>query len=72
MNKWISVKDQLPENDDSVLVYWPENLGYEMVLDFIEDGCWFVWDQLDESTTAPYTHWRHLPKPPATLLNQVI
>jgi hypothetical protein len=66
---WISVKDQLPENDDSVIVYWPENLGYEMVLDFIEDGCWFVWDQLDESTTAPYTHWMHLPKPPATLLN---
>jgi hypothetical protein len=69
MNKWISVKDKLPENNDSVLVYWEENLVYEMVLDFIEDGCWFVWSQLDEPTTAPYTHWMHLPTPPAILLN---
>ncbi len=60
-NKWISVKDQLPENTKNVLVWQPQNLNTRMTR--FSHGLW----QFEKGTQARYesvTHWMPLPKPP--------
>lgn len=77
MSEWISVKDRLPENDDSVLVcaftgadrqvvfeahYWP----YPTNAYGDQQGAWQNCDhdgpyQLDSTTI---THWMPMPAPP--------
>ena len=78
MSEWISVKNELPEEGDMVFVYWPSDYGGEIALDFIEDGCWSDWTELEKITETtngdycgevPYTHWMRLPEPPNRILN---
>ncbi len=59
--EWISVKDRLPENYDSVLVYCKGNSS-------IVDVCSYS-DSIGFMGIAPYwieliTHWMPLPEPP--------
>lgn len=58
MSEWISVKDRLPENNNPILVYMPEEKGwlrYGISIGIIDDGT----DDKDE-----VTHWMPLPLPP--------
>ena len=55
---WISVKDRLQENDDSVLVGWAGNVSI---------GWWDEFWRMDFSVKfLEVTHWRPLPLPPYT------
>jgi hypothetical protein len=71
---WISVDERLPENDDKVLVYVPNNKHTKTMIDrwamqreasiefssvTIETG--FMWDEYEFEGV---THWQPLPAPP--------
>lgn len=70
--KWVSVEDGLPElRDDSVLAYFSDNGGIDMV--HIEDYFGDITNGLDEGGKQLYTkwyksqgvtHWMPLPTPP--------
>ena len=56
--KWISVKEQLPEEDTRVLVYANSDRSYtKMDTDRMLDGIWVRWGR-------DVTHWMSLPEPP--------
>lgn len=64
-NNWISINDNLPQEDRSVLIHRQKDdvvsLGY------IEGGVWYDMAFTDESRdyeTANVTHWMPLPEPP--------
>lgn len=66
-NKWISVKERLPENTNNVLIYG--GYGYIIAYRDIVGNCWEpIW--VDQETGTPYvmdcdvTHWQPLPEPP--------
>lgn len=71
MSKWISVKDSLPEiKDDSVLAYFAENGGMDMVhiKDYFGDVTGGIVDGV-QTYTKMYlhigiTHWMPLPEAP--------
>lgn len=76
-DKWIKVTDKLPDNDDYVLVYHPEDdhisVGFfekENVRYYIEsDGRKFYtdsgWDtEIPWAQKGGVTHWMPLPKVP--------
>ena len=59
-NSWVSVKEQMPDDDLVVMIFSPREsepvwLGY---FDGIE------WRAVD-APAIKVTHWRHLPDPPA-------
>lgn len=59
-NKWISVKDELPKDDNQKLLFTNEFGFYRVAsydLDFKE------WVDLDDYP-LDVTHWMPLPKPP--------
>lgn len=71
MNNWISVKDRLPEKDESVVVY-----SYE---DKVNNGFYVAWIERFNKDNLPIwqyswccgcfvpgkvTHWQPLPKEP--------
>ena len=55
MNEWISVEDDLPEQDVEVLFYWK---GDGVQIDSIDDA-----DNPLDWLYVP-THWMPLPEPP--------
>ena len=57
--RWISVKDRLPEDDQTVLVFLNDNCD----LMFYEDGLWRGKEYIDWKPT----HWMPLPEPPSKL-----
>jgi len=60
-SKWISVKDRLPEQELSVLVYSP------FVEDCVDKAYLYndVWYDISQSDDIPnVTHWQPLPEPP--------
>jgi len=64
---WINVKDQLPDDDTTVLTYDPHVsepvfLGYYVSEEFAE-GLDSGWTCVDGGTLNP-THWAELPEPP--------
>ena len=61
MDKWISVKDRLPQGDYDVLVYYSNGLyGVEFV-HWIMGKC-LGW--CGEDCGVAVTHWMPLPSPP--------
>ena len=54
MKKWISVKDELPENG-----YWLCYFDDGFISTVTMSGDWELWDDSGE-----VTHWMPLPKPP--------
>lgn len=59
---WISVKDRLPETDDTVLVCLQRG-GYE--LGFYSDDSWrSLYLSYFETKELDVTHWMPLPEPP--------
>lgn len=57
-NRWHSVKEKLPENNERVLVAIKHSNSYTMIdTDRILDGMWVRWE-------GSVTHWRCLPKLP--------
>lgn len=76
MSDWISVEDRLPESkDDSVLAYWADNGGMDMVhiQDYFDDiTAGIAEDGFTQLYTKWYissgvTHWMPLPEPPELL-----
>lgn len=62
--EWISVKDMLPADDATYLVYGRN--GYGIVFadyDYYGDGEWLTCDDLTNITRF-VTHWMPLPTPP--------
>ena len=58
MDKWISAKDRLPEEDVRVLVYLKSTRNYTKIdTDRLLDGIWVRWGR-------DVTHWMSLPEPP--------
>lgn len=60
MNDWISVKNEVPYNDDKVLVV---NMGLTDIARY-EEGKWFslIFNYFMEDGSI--THWMTLPEPP--------
>lgn len=71
MSEWISVKDRLPDDCDSVLIYSPgfDVTGAYLIYDEKKSPiCWQVndWDETDSSLSCnDVTHWMHPPSAPA-------
>lgn len=65
--KWISVKDRLPEIRHVVLAFSPHH-GNIWALSLHEDGFWYYWmdasRKYDPLWMGPITHWMPLPEPP--------
>ena len=58
--KWISVKDRLPENDDTVLTYTSLGYSFNHFLNITDNGKKKnIWNGC-----AKVTHWMPLPEPP--------
>lgn len=57
--KWISVDEQLPERNKSVLA-WGEG---DVHLAYLRPGARLFWD-CDTYTLTSVTHWMPLPEPP--------
>lgn len=64
-NRWISVKDRLPEIGKSVLIYYPKWDGDEIQVAKLEDDG-MMFDICGEFNigTGAITHWMPLPEPP--------
>ena len=63
--EWISVKDELPKNEDDVLVhYHPFGWLPEIFIGFLEGGKWISQEGLPFSSQESLTHWMPLPEPP--------
>lgn len=60
--KWISVKDEMPNDERSFLVYCVYHACKECDVAYLGDDDRF----LDEkyNTPLPVTHWMSLPEPP--------
>ena len=61
-DKWISVKDRLPDNYDKVLMYRKSTKSYLIGI-LEDDGCCVYANACGTSLFIP-THWMPLPKPP--------
>lgn len=66
MNKWINVKDQLPEKNQGVLIYRGQFIGDLIsVYTYIGNNEWEdeygYWSRTDDEGI---THWMSLPEPP--------
>ena len=59
LNKWISVKDRLPEEKQSVLVHYVD--GW-MPIAFLLNGKWY--QSGGETSWLSVTHWMPLPEAP--------
>ena len=59
---WISVKDRLPEDDATYLVYGRNGYGIVFAV-YYGDGEWLTWADLTNITRF-VTHWMPLPPPP--------
>lgn len=59
---WISVKDRLPEDDATYLVYGRNGYGIVFAV-YYGDGEWLTCDDLTNITRF-VTHWMPLPEPP--------
>lgn len=70
MNEWISVKDRLPPECESVLIYSRGFLPISAYLIYLTSNdpiCWSVNDWSGNDTDIKLddvTHWMQLPKPP--------
>ena len=65
VNRWISVKDRLPEIGKSVLIYYPKWDGDEIQVAKLEDdGMMFDICGEFNAGTGVITHWMSLPEPP--------
>lgn len=80
MSQWISVKDRLPDENTSCLVYTPSESPEEpdcINIEWFENDCWMDHENSYEHfrscapagsigppQDAPYTHWMPLPEPP--------
>ena len=60
--EWISVKDRLPEDDATYLVYGRNGYGIVFAV-YYGDGEWLTWDDLTNITRF-VTHWMPLPPLP--------
>lgn len=68
MDKWISVKDKLPENCESVIFYAPgtsKDGSMDIGEGFYGDDKWF--SVREEYEIASVTFWQPMPKPPEKL-----
>ena len=65
VDRWISVKDKLPEIGKSVLIYYPKWDGDEIQVAKLEDDG-MMFDICGEFNvgTGVITHWMPLPEPP--------
>ena len=63
---WISVKDRLPENEQTVLAYY--NFGGKCKIRFYGTLTYYAFDPephwQHEGTGLKVTHWMPLPEPP--------
>ena len=59
-NKWISVRDRLPEEETEVLCYLGNALWKGIVVAFRRHGDWYF----DGWKCPTVTHWMPLPEPP--------
>jgi hypothetical protein len=65
--QWISVKEQLPETSEWVVVWYCDKNGeYFPTVGMYRDGGWFTDVDNNDSAFPPVkiTHWMKLPKPP--------
>ena len=70
VQKWISVKDRLPDTAERVLVCktWLGTV-YKPVYGYYQDypnqkGCWYVLTEFGYYPQREVTHWMPLPQPP--------
>lgn len=66
-DKWISVKDALPEDSKEALVFAPAcNIIGKMLIGcyYHESDTWTVYDFRDSKLNEAVTHWMPLPEPP--------
>ena len=64
--EWISIKDRLPEVDESVLVVAKQcnNSYHEVLVGRLEDKDKLWWQNTVDSDGIDVTHWMHLPSKP--------
>lgn len=67
MNKWISVKDKLPDKGGKYLVHYHDDITGEYVIirEYLEKTRRFApMDYFEEHTGRKAMHWMPLPEPP--------
>lgn len=71
MNEWISVKDDLPEDDKEPVMVWIVGVGHAIAYYLSSPGEWYV-PEIPYKLRPGYwiqpiiTHWQLLPEPPKT------
>ena len=61
---WIDVNEEMPEAEETVLLYMPEANGEPIwpgYFDYYGDWCWSL---ADGRPAGLVTHWMHFPFPP--------
>jgi hypothetical protein len=64
MPDWISVKERLPQDRYSVLVYCPDNKCAFTAYYDDSVGKWVHFGGLPDEVYRPVSHWMPLPEPP--------
>ena len=65
IQKWISVKDRLPERFENVLCYFPEkDYGSAVMVDYNESTREEITVFASQFKWGKVTHWMPLPEPP--------
>ena len=61
--KWIRVDDEMPETEETVLIYMPEAETEPIWPGYLNDSgsCWLLADGMPAGRV---THWMHFPFPP--------
>jgi hypothetical protein len=60
--EWISVKDRLPESNDTHLIIAGVTKWYDVCHYDLDRGVWY--DCIDYDDVDGVTHWMPLPEPP--------
>lgn len=72
MSEWISVKDELPENCDAVLIFNNSNMECVVTIAIFSDyyGGFYLIELKEVIKVNDLSHWMPLPKPPISSPNE--
>ena len=75
INPWTSVKDKMPDDNKTVLIWFGGYYAVALLRDnewwectgWQSDGGWSALDKISDIATQYITHWMYIPKAPQEL-----